>query len=276
MVFGFREGQCSVTGLFGPPLLPQGPVSLAEYCDLLAAVPVPTQEEKESFAEYVAHAHSWYKHLSLYPPGTSFHFFLNRHAGCERKHGTPFVTDRTQPGLHPSQIRTAEYREAFGYLQYSVGSSNAFPLVVPVARDRPLGSHSNEILMYGLPLEIFDAGEARLTGAIHTLSASMPFMWDERLRPKQVEWPAGSGGLATLDRIVDRCRQMEEPNFKPEWIGKRMESDKKYPHSATHLAFVDPVLYELLAPERRRQQAEIIHAIDRVCDVIESHRSRRP
>ena len=122
-----------MAGLFGP-------LPLAQYLDLVATVPVPTQEQKENFAEYVSHAHSWYKHLSLYPPGTLFHFFLDRHAGCDRKHGTTSVASRVKTGFHYNQIPTDVYRRAFGYLAYSWGSRNAVPLVVPLWARLPLVS----------------------------------------------------------------------------------------------------------------------------------------
>jgi hypothetical protein len=44
-------------------------LTLAQYVDLVSPVPPPTQQQKEDFADFVSHAHSWYKHLPLYPPG---------------------------------------------------------------------------------------------------------------------------------------------------------------------------------------------------------------
>jgi hypothetical protein len=39
------------------------PLTLNQYVDLLARVPLPIQVQKENFVQYVSHAHSWYKHL---------------------------------------------------------------------------------------------------------------------------------------------------------------------------------------------------------------------
>ena len=41
------------------------PLGLAEYRALAASLPVPTPLQVRQFAEYVAGAHSWYKHLRL-------------------------------------------------------------------------------------------------------------------------------------------------------------------------------------------------------------------
>jgi hypothetical protein len=256
---------------------------LAQYLEFVAALPLPTQEQKEQFAEYVSHAHSWYKHLSLYPPGTPFHFFLDRYAGSARKDGTPFIKDRTEPGEHYNQIPTDVYRTAFGYLAYSTGSRNEFPLVVPVVEETPIragggtpGTGVTNTLRYGVPPDIFEAGVARLTGVIHTLSASadMPWQCDKGRRPDQIDWPAESGGPAALNRIVDRCRQLQA-DVQLDVTGIERWPLEKYPHSSHHLPFVDPVLYELLGPERRRLRGQIIQAIDRVCEVIERETSHR-
>jgi hypothetical protein len=47
-----------------------------------------------------------------------------------------------------------------------------------------------------------------------------------------------------------------------------------------HMHFADPVLYELMTPERDRQYALMLAAMDRVCDLIvsirEAGKSSRP
>ena len=66
---------------------PSTSLSLEQYVALLDGVPMPTQQQKENFVEYVSHAHSWYKHLPLYHPGWPFYFFLDKYAGCDRVAG---------------------------------------------------------------------------------------------------------------------------------------------------------------------------------------------
>lgn len=256
-------------------------VPLTKYVELVADVPLPTQRHRENFADYVAHAHSWYKHLSPYPPGAEFHFFIDPYAGRERKHGTPLVRDRTQQGFHYAQIPTHIYRSAFGYLAYWRSSRNMVPLVVPRADEGPAVAPRDQIalmsggntLTYGLPIEIFEAGATRLTGAIHLLSAANIWVWDEDRRPARIDWPEESGGSATLDRIFERCREIRKSGYDWGQMRKRWPP-KPYPSADGHAPLVDQVLEELLAPERKRQLTEIASAIERVCRVIESGRSR--
>lgn len=51
------------------------------YDEQLRSLPVPMLEQTAQFAEHVADNHSWYKHLPFFPPGASFVFFPNAHAG---------------------------------------------------------------------------------------------------------------------------------------------------------------------------------------------------
>jgi hypothetical protein len=255
-------------------------ISLEQYVHLVAELPLPSKRQKENFADYVSHAHSWYKHLSPYPPGAEFHFYVDKYAGRERKHGTPLVRDRIQKGFHYSQIPTAVYRSAFGYLAYWRGSKNAVPLVVPRTTAVSVRAQSLDqigmmsganTLTYGLPVEIFEAGATRLTGAMHLVSAASFWLWDEDRRPAQIDWPEESGGRAVLDKIFERCREIRKSGHEwPEM--RRIWPPQRYPSAAHHAPFVDRVLAELLAPERSRQQAEIIKAIDRFCELIESRR----
>jgi len=125
------------------------------------------------------------------------------------------------------------------------------PLVSP--RDKIAAVPGDDARMYGLPPEILDAGLTRLTAAIHTLSAGYPY-WDAL-----EEWSEESGGRIALEKIVARCRAMRNPAFKcePMWVDRGR---------------VDPILHELLAPEKRRQRNEIVRALDRVCDIVDGQR----
>lgn len=114
------------------------PLTLRQYADLLAQTPLPTQQQKQNFVEYVSHAHSWYKHLPLYPPGAPFYFFVDKYAGCDRlvsRDGTAILNERTEH--RHSAYPTAEYRDLFGYLAFSCGFGTKVilmskgPIVVP-------------------------------------------------------------------------------------------------------------------------------------------------
>jgi hypothetical protein len=246
--------------------------SLIRYAYFIAG-DLPTQEQRENFVDFVSHAHSWYKHISPYPPGTPFCFFLNKYAGYDRRHGTAEVAERTQQGFHYSAIPTNTYRAAFGCLDFT-NRGKRVPLVdegpVAAPRDQVAGAPGKGALIYGLPVEILDAGTTRLTGVIHTLSAGCSWVWDDDRRPDRIDWPEESGGMRTLEQIIQRCRVISTPGRTRETMQAEMPWPRKgYPSSDSHLWLADPGLHELLVPERRRQQAEIRKAIDRVCELVE-------
>jgi hypothetical protein len=108
-----------------------------------------------------------------------------------------------------------------------------------------------------LPVEILEAGVVQLTGVIHACSLGMPFLWDIRARttPDRIDWPEESGGQRTVEKIFERCRQIREPTFERTTNENLFET---HPDLAEHTIWVDPVLHELLEPERRRQQTEML------------------
>jgi len=94
------------------------------YMLVVRALSPPSPEQVKSFVDYVAGAHSWYKHLPLVPPGTPFYFFLDPYAGYDLvyKKGRTGYCEREEQGFHYSDIPTAEYRQRYGFLQYSTGA----------------------------------------------------------------------------------------------------------------------------------------------------------
>jgi hypothetical protein len=249
---------------------------LAQYVTMIADVPLPTQEQKENFVEYVSHAHSWYKHLPLYP-GVPFHFFLDKYAGCDRVllfDGTMELAERTQQGFHYSDIPTREYRARFGHLAFSCGAGTTVVAVgvgrgpTVARRDKMPAVPDREGRMWGFPSEILEAGGVSLTGTIH--ARSMGISWWDRLRPG--DWPPESGGQATLMKIFARSREMRQPGFR-----RDIRMDEHWRNSNPGLAgfLVDSVLYDLIFPEQRRQQKQASEAINRVCGVIEANRAAR-
>lgn len=248
------------TGGSAKILPPRVSLTLAQYIDLIVEVPLPTTQQRENFAEFVSHAHSWYKHLPYGSPGAPFYFFIDKYAGCDRvvtDDGTPGLVERTEQGFHYSDIPAQEYRTRFGHLAFSCDAGRTVFFVgqssVAVPRDKVAAVPGDDAQMYGLPTVILEAGMAQLTGAMHTHSANYPF-WGVLK-----DWPEESGGRDTLEKLAARCRTMNDPAFNRE----RMWID----HGP-----VDPVLYELLVPEQRRQRGEIIKAVDRVCKVIGGQR----
>ena len=254
---------------------PSTSLSLEQYVALLDGVPMPTQQQKENFVEYVSHAHSWYKGLPLYHPGWPFYFFLDKYAGCDRVY---------------SAIPTEEYRTRLGHLAYSSGGAGRTvvlagrgPLVVPRDKVAAVQDHAQ---MGRLPAEILEAGVVLCTGLIHACSLGMPELWADRyensvfwrtaLRQKfRMDWPEESGGQRTEEKIQERCRQVRDRPLCDGMTRReavQLEKLRKHPDIAECGVQVDPVLYELLEPERRRQQTQMLKAIDRVCELVESRR----
>lgn len=99
------------------------------YAELVAALPLPTVEQTAAFAGHVAENHSWYKHLPALPPGATFVFFLNPHAGEEvEQTADGYVARPLDEGhyfRHHSRLATGDYRERFGHWDYWVNNPRA-------------------------------------------------------------------------------------------------------------------------------------------------------
>jgi hypothetical protein len=262
---GLSELNIDITEL---PLL-----TIRQYLDLLSDIPLPTQEQKKNFVEYVSHAHSWYKHLPMHQPGAPFYFFLDKYAGYDRfvqKDGTAFLEARVTQGFHYSASPTAEYLACFGHLAFSCGYGKTVVLLsdgpVAVPRDDIPAVPGDDALMYRLPAEIAEAGLTHLTGVIHSLSANS-YDLDYRIITEKgrLDWPEESGGRDTIKKIVLRCDVIRQT--KPKWTPVERKA------APGGVSFVDSELYEILTPERLRQCGEMIKAIDRVCAVIENARN---
>ena len=248
-------------------------LTLDQYVDLLSGVPLPTQEQKENFVEYVSYAHSWYKHLPLYQPGAPFYFFIDKYAGCDRlvsRDGTAVLKERMERGFHYSEYATAEYRDLCGHLAYcgcygkKVIPLSKGPMVIP--RDDLAAVPDDDARMHRLPSEVLDAGATRLTAVIHTQSEIFPRWHEVGLEDyQQIHWPQESGGQITLDKIFSRSQKvLEQPS--------EIEIMRIDLPAARRSEVVDVVLHELLSPERTRQYREMMKAIDRVCELITANR----
>jgi len=282
VLYGEHLEQCDGSGRDSPGV---EDVPWACYADLIADVPLPTQQQKDNFIDYVSHVRC--QGLSPYPPGIPVHFYLDMFAGCDRN-GAPFVVT----GDNSPPVLTDAYRNAFGYLSHSTDRKNNPRFLIPLGRKfawpptrvapasiqpwgRIAGEATHHTLVYGLPEEIFASGETWLTGAVHLCSASGWGEWSEDRQRGHMSWPEESGGRDTLEAIFSRCRYLRQPGAKREYMPRRLNMDKEFPSNDLYWDFQDPVLFELLAPERRRQQKAMLAAIDRVCSLIESQRNGR-
>lgn len=100
---------------------------MSTYLQEVRRLPPPSDAQIFGFIDYVAGAHSWYKHLPLIPPGILFHFFIDPNAGCDLvvESGKTRYRERKEEGFHYSDLPTAEYRQRFGYLQYSASAGTS-------------------------------------------------------------------------------------------------------------------------------------------------------
>lgn len=99
-----------------------------DYFRLICTVPIPSIEQTQRFCDFVAGAHSWYKHLPPFPPGAEFVFCLDPNAGRDitcSPTGEVAFTDRAdgRKRFHYSWMKTDEYSERLGHWNYSSFSS---------------------------------------------------------------------------------------------------------------------------------------------------------
>jgi len=101
-----------------------------DYLQYLKKLTPPTAQQIADFAEHVADAHSWYKHLPL-SRAKPFYFYLDPNAGRGTVHqptGESLFVDITDPKdcFHYSAKLTAVYRQQFGYWSYEAPYGNRF------------------------------------------------------------------------------------------------------------------------------------------------------
>jgi len=105
-----------------------------DYVNVVRQLPRPSTNQIARFANYVANAHSWYKHLPIYPK-VPFCFFLDPNAGkkmiYDQAGKVRFEDETSEKGFHYTHQTTDRYRERFGHLNYyqgNYGTSFRLPL----------------------------------------------------------------------------------------------------------------------------------------------------
>ena len=253
---------------------------------------MPTSEQRRNFVDYVASAHSWYKHLPRFLPGAPFYFYIDKFAGCDcvsLEDGSFAIAERETQGFHYSDIPTGEYLPRFGFLSYSCAQGTAVfalargPMAVP--RDSVLAVPGEDGNLCCLPQPILDAGRVELTAIIHPASVSCNFGAPSSTEPqRKIHWPSESGGEPALKKIFERCAEMREPDYARQEEQRWADSIKFMKTCRTaqermellERAQRDPILYRLMEPEQLRQKAEMLKAIDRVCMRIHEAGSSAP
>lgn len=144
--------------------------TFADYCAQLRLLPRPTDEQVQNYVNYVSDAHSWYKHLPVFPPGIPFVFYLDPTAGCNRTLTRAGVVieervDRSQ-STHYNWRTTSHYRSHFGHLAYDQVPWRLGPegFEIELTSLPIFFSHD---AAYRVPQQVAEASHVELTGAIH-------------------------------------------------------------------------------------------------------------
>jgi hypothetical protein len=228
------------------------------------------------FAEYVAGAHSWYKHLRVLPASAPLQFFLDPAAGMQLTQaadGRVTAAPREKRGLHYSWLPTSEYRRRFGYLAFSKSSGTSVSELRAdgsrhIAADNAPRIHDPAAqASYALPAEALTAGRAFISGIVHR-SASSKYIWKDVIeraeRFDDVLDPID--GLEIGKRILDRCSTLKEDPSRAE--PQPPQQDRVV--NEYSLAAFDFPLHQLVEAERRRQIEGMVAAATRLIRLVGS------
>ena len=249
---------------------------LSEYRALAKSLPVPTPLQVRHFAEFVAGAHSWYKHLPLLPANAPLQFFLDPAAGMQLTRaadGRVTAAIRDKQGFHYSWLPTAKYRERFGYLAFSKSSGTSVSLQsddgsrLVGADDAPCVYDRAARASYQLSEEALMAGRAFISGIVHEL-ASFRNHWQRVIeRTERFDDVLDRvDGLEVGKRILDRCRVLKEDPSRAE-PGSPQNGDAFH---ETRLAAFDFPLHQLVEAERQRQIEGMAAAAARLIRLVGS------
>jgi hypothetical protein len=261
---------------------PQGPeMSLDDYHRWIEGVTPPTDSQIEDFADYVASARSWYKHLPLKPPGSDFHFYIDRHAGVDRlinRSNEVHFRRRTQntASFHYSWMTTAEYRERFGCLAFSCAAGPAlfmddylgdYSLIIDddnyFPRElKPAGEEDEAVLVDNNchhpvlqimclaakrpPTEVLAAGTCHLTALVHP-RATEEFLIRRLAKIQRSQYKRYGPSGEALDLALKRLQDKEvRANLLDEQVNK---------------VGSDPVFVALIQQEKARLRQNMIEAM---------------
>ncbi len=234
------------------------PLTLDDYRALVAKLPRPTEAQMMAFATFVCGAHSWYKHLPMYPPGKPFQFFLDPASGMDLNFhgGRVEATPRLVNGFHYSWIPTPQYRERFGHLAFSRRGGTTVYRQAPDGTATAVGDDVPSLYdvetqsLRRIPPEVLEAGRAWVSGLVHAVSASPTWLLMFATKEARAAWPEESGGPPALMPILARCEALKEAR---EVVGWPSNDDEE--------------LIRLLAPERKRQHDGMVDAMLRVAAI---------
>lgn len=251
-------------------------LSLSEYRALVKPLPVPTPVQLRQFADYIAAAHSWYKHLRVLPAYSPIQVFMNPAAGMQlvqAPDGRVTAEPREKQGFHHSWLRTAEHRERFGYLAFSksagtsvyTGAGNG--TLVP-SDDAPSVYDPAARAFYRLPEEALMAGRAFISAIVHeATSRQSVWQWVIEKTEGFDDVLDAIDRLEIAQRILDRCSVLKENPSLAEPRPPRPD-DRFHEYHECNLAELDVPLYELVKAERERQIEGLAAAAARVVRLV--------
>lgn len=227
------------------------------YLDFVCELELPSPAQSDAFAKFSTNAHSWYKHLPLFPPGARFVFFLDPNAGLvqEWNREGPFggrwkrrLRPRTKELCeHYSHMTTERYRELFGAWGYAV--IHVYPLPSPEALCEPITRLRRRITSYlqtwqdGLPpgndyvdpryrrfpYEILEQCGCQVTGFVHSDGELFPQLLENMIfhpedEPTNLAFNRFQTYAASHPDDVDVCRDLPLAEFL-------VECRRRYPPS---------------------------------------------
>ena len=176
-----------------------------DYVKAVRQLPRPSAAQTAQFASYVSAAHSWYKHLPLYPK-VPFNFFLDPNAGKKMIYNQTgkvrFEDETSEKGFHYTHQTTNRYRKRFGYWNYHAAYGTSFRL--PLKEGEVSSTESSiGLKILGLQSEtleispaLIETGTAYLSAFVHSHTNIGILRKRNKRRLESLE----SDFLATLDR----------------------------------------------------------------------------
>jgi hypothetical protein len=238
-------------------------LSTGSYVEVVRALPKPTPEQSARFASFVADAHSWYKHLPLYPK-TPFFFFLDPTAGMKYESdssgaGGKYV-DSLKGGIHYSDMPTATYRKQFGHWNYHRDSGCILleRLLMEHLLHRSecdcatlgtdFGANARDIngQKLNIPSKLMLMGKADLSAFVHETSSVHLWFWDDVERLKAI---SPSTFLPTLEQAPSGLSELLKLTWAvlntPHWYPVRDPT-----LLAQHQVYVNALAADAKAPTR--------------------------
>ena len=254
------------------------------YLDIIRQYPIPTDEQTRAFAVYVAGAHSWYKHLPVYPPAP-FCFYLDPNAGRSMTISADgdmafedIVDESTR--FHYTWQLTETYREHLGYWNYFApyGTHFQFARAGKLIDTRQSGdAEGSPVILVpkvgwlALPVALVQAGTAGVTALVHE-HRNLHAYWG----PATVE---GTRKRIHLSEFLERhpdalAADVSEAMMK--WIAywndpafKRLQDKNLSEADDGEDSFVTHVVDPPLDHERQRQIANMEAAMHRFLDFVQ-------